>query len=212
MNATHIQGAMNAIGELMVQERDYLVKLDQLNGDGDLGISMSNGFSAVADKLTELPSDDIGKVLAICSSTLNENAPSTLGTILSLFLMGMAKRTRGHIEIDLPQLIMAMESGLSLVEERAKSKVGEKTILDALVPAVNALSCAAAHESWFEALKSAKNAAADGAESTKNMVACHGRAAYYGEKSLGFIDGGAVVGQLIFDALFKYCCTLQSEK
>ena len=86
--------------------------------------------------------------------------------------------------------------------EKAGSKPGERTILDSLCPAVNACEKTIAEGGTLEmALKNAARAAADGAEATKQMKPVHGRAAYYGEKSLGHLDGGAVVGQLVFEAL-----------
>jgi dihydroxyacetone kinase len=88
--------------------------------------------------------------------------------------------------------------------EKAGSKPGEKTILDALCPALSALQANSATEDSRKAFEAAAQAAAQGSESTRQMLSKHGRAAYYGEKSIGVLDGGSVVGRLIFEAIYSY--------
>jgi dihydroxyacetone kinase len=93
-----------------------------------------------------------------------------------------------------------MEAGIASIMEKAKSKPGEKTVLDALCPGIEALKRHAGDDprtAWTEAAR----AAAAGSESTRNMRSVHGRAAYYGDKSIGILDGGSVVGKLIFEAI-----------
>lgn len=130
----------------------------------------------------------------------NEAAPSSLGTIISFAFMGMAKSLKGKTEATLPEFAEAVMSGVEKIMEKAGSKPGEKTILDAIYPAA---VCLKEHESesFGEALKAAAEKAAQGSESTKKMKSVHGRAAYYAEQSLGILDGGSVVGKLIFEAL-----------
>lgn len=130
----------------------------------------------------------------------NEAAPSSLGTIISLWLMGMARSLKGKEEADLPLFGGAMKAGLEKVMEKAGSKPGEKTILDAVCPAVDAFIDHADQEAKA-AFQAAAGAAAAGAEATADMMAVHGRAAYFGEKSIGLVDGGAVVGKLIFESV-----------
>ena len=95
----------------------------------------------------------------------------------------------------------AMESGMAQVMEKTKSKPGEKTSLDSVAPAVAALKTAADGASCAQAFQAASEAAAAGSEATRNMLSLHGRAAYYGDKSIGVIDGGSVVGRLIFESI-----------
>lgn len=202
MDYSDLKGAVAAIAAAMAKNKDYLVELDQQNGDGDLGITMSEGYGAVASWLAANDEPDLGKALMRCSAIFNEKAPSTLGTITSFFLMGMAKSLKGKAEADAAELAAAMEAGLALVQEKAKSKPGEKTILDSVAPAVAALGAkAAAGEGWAPCLAAAAKAAAEGAEATRGMRSVHGRAAYYGDKSVGVIDGGSVVGRLVFETL-----------
>ena len=112
----------------------------------------------------------------------------------------MAKSLKGKTEATLPEFAEAVMSGVEKIMEKAGSKPGEKTILDAIYPAA---VCLKEHESesFGEALKAAAEKAAQGSESTKEMKSVHGRAAYYAEQSIGILDGGSVVGKLIFEAL-----------
>ena len=102
MNAQSLAGALLSISRIMTENRDYLVELDQQNGDGDLGVSMAAGFKAVSDYLAAASADgssdgekDLGKLFMKSSGVFNEAAPSSLGTIFSIGLMGMAKVLKG---------------------------------------------------------------------------------------------------------------------
>lgn len=201
MNAESLKKAVASISEVMAQNKDYLVELDAQNGDGDLGISMSGGYAAVSAWLATADETDLGKLMMKCSGIFNESAPSSLGTITSIGMMGMAKALKGKTEADLGELAAAMDAGLAAIMEKAKSKPGEKTILDALHPAIEALKEKAAAGDSKAAFAAAAQAAATGSENTKNMRSVHGRAAYYGDKSIGMLDGGSVVGKLIFEGV-----------
>lgn len=200
MNANDLKAAMAAIAAKMKRERQYLIELDQRNGDGDLGISMDEGFNAASRAIDASAESDLGRLLICASKAFNEAAPSSLGTIMSLQMMGMARTLKGHESADAALLGEALKAGLAKVMEKAGSKPGEKTILDALVPAAEAL-CEHAAEGFDSALRAAADAAAKGSESTAGMPAVHGRAAYYGDKAIGLIDGGSIVGRMIFETL-----------
>lgn len=196
MNAEDFKNAFGRILTVIEKNEEYLIELDQKNGDGDLGLSMRSGFNTVNTALRSSDCDDLGRLMMIAATVLNENAPSSLGTILSLGMTGMARSLKGKRDVSTGELGEAMKSGLEVIMARAGSKPGEKTILDSLCPAVDELL--AGDE---QAFSRAAEKAALGSEKTKDMVACHGRAAYYAEKSLGVLDGGSVVGKLIFEAL-----------
>ena len=204
MNVQNLKDAFGHISAIMTENKDYLVELDSRNGDGDLGISMSSGYQAVRNYLETTEETDLGKLLMQCSSVFNESAPSSLGTITAFGMMGMAKALRKKTECTLVELAEAMEAGIQMIMDKAKSKPGEKTILDSLYPAVEALK-AHADEDAKTAFAAAAKAAAEGSESTKQMRSVHGRAAYYGDKSIGMLDGGSVVGKLLFEGILNYC-------
>lgn len=199
MRVTELKSAICEISTVMEANKDHLTFLDQQIGDGDLGISMSNGFRSVCDYLNLHSVTHLGKALRDCGEVFNERAPSSLGTIIAFFFLGMSKSLRGKEECTFEELTEAMENGLVNVMDKAGSKPGEKTILDSLFPGIMALK-----ENVNDpktAFKIAAIAAKNGSEKTKDMKAVWGRAAYYGDKSIGILDGGSVVGALIFQAL-----------
>ena len=197
---SEIKKGISSIAKEMTDNRDYLVELDQRNGDGDLGISMSEGFNALVEVLNMTEETDLGKVFRDLSKTFNESAPSSLGTILSFGLMGIAKELKGKTEVSRQEFSVALEKGLDNILDKTGSKVGEKTIIDSLSPGIESLLSSGSEEDKA-AFQNAYEASKAGAEKTKEMMAVHGRAAYYGEKSLGLVDGGAVVGTLIFKGM-----------
>lgn len=203
MNKEQLAGAFGAIAQTMAQNKAYLTQLDARFGDGDLGISMSTGFAALSQSLGATAESDLGLLLLSGAQALNGAAPSTLGTILSFWLMGMAKPLKGRTEAGFPAVAGAMEAGVRFMMQKAGAQPGEKTIVDAVLP--GALACVEqANAGPVQALTAAAAAAQAGAERTKALPAKHGRAAYYGEKSLGHMDGGAAAGALLFAALRDY--------
>ncbi len=199
MNRETLREGISAISRIMNENEGYLIELDARFGDGDLGISMKQGFKRVKEYMDKAEEKDLGKLLRYCSTEFNEAAPSTLGTIISFGLMGMAKYLKGKEETELKETAKAMQAGLQMIMDKAKSKPGDKTILDSLYPAAEALLKYAKEDviAWDKAYE----AAYAGMESTKNMKGLHGRIAYYGEKTIGEVDGGATVGMLMFKAL-----------
>ncbi len=203
MNAATLRKAVAAISAVMNENRMYLIELDQQNGDGDLGISMSDGFAAVSAWLEGAEESDLGKLLMKCGLLFNEAAPSTLGTILSFGFLGMGKTLKGVSEADFGQFTEAFAAGVESIMARAGARPGEKTILDALVPAAEALK--GRRNDPAAAVREAAKAAADGSEATRAMRAVHGRAAYYGDRSVGVLDGGSAAGKLILEGIARCC-------
>ncbi|MDR2649265.1 MAG: dihydroxyacetone kinase subunit L [Clostridiales bacterium] len=202
MNAGDIKRGFKAIAEAMDLNYDLLTRLDSEAGDGDLGVSMKRGFSAVSEAAGRNDSPDVGRLLASAAATLNEASPSTLGTIISTGLLACGKALRGKTEVEPPEAAEALATGLDAIMKRSGAKPGEKTILDSLIPAQRALASAAREGlNGADALRLASEAASAGCEHTKGMKAVHGRAAYYTEASVGRQDGGATVGKIIFSCL-----------
>lgn len=204
MDSMGLLNIVKSISNLMDENKDYLIELDAQNGDGDLGISMSNGFKALVSFLEDnKETDDMGKVFMKMSSAFNEASPSSLGTILSFGMMGMAKSLKGKTQIELIDIAQAFENGIKTIMDKANSKLGEKTILDSLYYGAETLKNNS-NLSPKEAFEKAFKSASEGSDNTKNMKAVHGRASYYGDKSLGILDGGSVVGKLIFEGIYNY--------
>lgn len=200
MNTKQLQSCFEAISCKISDNKNYLISLDQQNGDGDLGISMDDGFHAAVEFLRNNTSEDLGMTLNKVANIFNEAAPSSLGTIIAFVMKGMAKNLKGKTEANCEEMGKAIIAGLDNVSGKAGSKEGEKTILDSMYPGARALS-ENAGDGNTKAIDMAAAAALVGSENTKNMKAVWGRAAYFGEKSIGILDGGSVVGRLIFEAI-----------
>lgn len=191
----------DAISKKMSENRMHLISIDQQIGDGDLGISMDNGFKAAADMCcANADTADIGKLLFLAGKSFNEAAPSSLGTIVSMLLIDAAKQLKGTEVIALADFGNIMHKSMNAIMGKLDSRLGEKTFFDSVVPAAKAL-CEEGVVSDKQRLKNAAEAARNGVESTRDMVAQHGRAAYFGEKTLGSIDGGAEAGRIIFETI-----------
>lgn len=196
-SASTLKRIMVVAARLMAENRDRLIELDQAAGDGDLGVSMQAGFQAISNMASGMEEKDCGKMLMKLGMELNEAAPSSLGTILSIFFMGGGKALKGKETLTIADLHTLFARGLDSVMARAGSKPGERTILDSLHPASEAM---AAESDLTAGLQRALAAAVAGAEATKEMRAVHGRAAYRADQLLGSPDGGAIVGVLLVQA------------
>lgn len=180
----------------MEENKEYLISLDQKFGDGDLGLSMVQGFTGVKEYLKTNNEKDLGLLFRNISTVFNESAPSSLGTIISFFFMGMAKKLKGNESFTRELFADALKSGLDNLKAKTNAVVGQKTIVDSLEPAIEEFLKT---KDYKKSLEAAKN----GMEKTKDMMAVYGRAAYHKENTLGHIDGGSYVGYLIFEALYE---------
>jgi dihydroxyacetone kinase-like protein len=182
--------------QLFNDNRDYLVELDARMGDGDLGLTMSKAFTAVYDELRETAETDVGKILMKAGMLMAKAAPSTMGTLMGTGFMRGGKAVSGKAELttgDLSEFFQAFVTGIM---ERGKAKPGDKTIIDSLKPAADTLMKLKG-EDVVSALQEALRSSQKGLESTKDMVAQHGRMAYYKEQSKGQEDPGATAGVIL---------------
>ncbi len=194
-------GLLKKISEIMAEHKDYLIDLDSVVGDGDLGLTMSDGFAAAYEAVHGTGETDSGKVLYNAGKAMSIAVPSTMGTLMASGLMQAGKRLRGNTQPGLAEFVELFDGYAEGVMGLGKAKVGDKTFLDGMVPAVEALKAAsAAGKSLKEAADDAKAAAEKGFENTTTMIAVHGRAATRGEASRSLKDPGAAVAMLIMDA------------
>lgn len=186
------------------EQKTYLIELDGAMGDGDLGLTMCAGFRAVYEEIDRIEEEDMGKLMMKLGMKMNQTVPSTMGTLISTCFIKAAPPAKGKTELCLADLAAMGQSAVQGVMERGKSKVGDKTMLDALAPAADALQAASrVGKTLKQAQDDAYRAAADGAEKTKSMQSMHGRAAYYREKSIGRPDPGATAIKFIFQGIAK---------
>ena len=194
-------GFLKKVSEIMAENRDYLIDLDSVVGDGDLGLTMSDGFAAAYEAVSGTGEADSGKLLYTAGKAMSIAVPSTMGTLMASGLMQAGKRLRGKTKTGILESVDLFEGYAEGVAALGKAKVGEKTFLDGMAPAVEALKAAKeAGKDLKAAAADAKAAAAKGFENTTTMVAVHGRAATRGEASRSLKDPGAAVAVLIMDA------------
>lgn len=183
-------------------EKDYLTQLDNEIGDGDHGINLARGFEAVEKKLPSLAGGDIGALLKGVGMQLVSTVGGASGPIYGTAFMKAGMACKGLTELDGPAFIKAMEAAVDGIKMRGKATEGEKTMLDALCPALKVMQDeVAAGKSLKEALQDAAAAAEKGVEYTKTIIATKGRASYLGERSLGHQDPGATSSLYLLQVL-----------
>jgi phosphoenolpyruvate---glycerone phosphotransferase subunit DhaL len=189
--------------EVMASNKDRLIELDGVMGDGDLGLTMASAFSAASDGISEEP--DLGKVFTKAGMAMVRTAPSTMGTLMGTGFMRGGKAVKEQTELGLEDMARFWRAFVEGLEERGKAKPGDKTIIDSLDPAASALEKAAsAGISLNEGFADALLAAEEGMNNTRTMVAQFGRMAYNQEKSKTLIDPGSVVGYLLIKTFADY--------
>ncbi len=184
---------------LVHQNKGYLTELDAAIGDADHGSNMDRGTTVMADQLgDEAP----GALLKKAGMSLVSSVGGASGPLYGTLLMRMGASLGDADSVDLQQLTTGLRAGVDGLAARGKSTTGEKTMLDALVPACDALEAAVAEgASAPEALTRAAQAAREGRESTVDMVATKGRASYLGERARGHQDPGATSATYLVEAL-----------
>ena len=181
----------------VIDSSDRLCEADRDLGDGDHGVTMARAFAAARDALRAAPPSPGGD-LAILGAKLM-GAGGTAGIVFGTWF-STAGRAIGSKELDAPLLAKAMTEATEAVRSRGKASPGDKTMLDALLPAVEALH-AFANAGVGVALDKAALSAAQGAEATRDMVARVGKAKTMGERAKGFVDPGALSVMIIFEGL-----------
>lgn len=184
---------------LYAEKKDYLTGLDAAIGDADHGANMARGFGAAADKLPELQGQDIGAVFKAVAMTLISTVGGASGPLYGSFFLQAAGPAAGRQELSAAELGACLEAGVKAVMARGKAVPGDKTMVDALVPAVEAYRDAA--DSLSGALRQAVGAARIGAEATIPLQARKGRASYLGERSIGHLDPGAASSVYLLETL-----------
>ena len=183
-------------------EKDYLTQLDNEIGDGDHGINLARGFEAVEKKLPSLAGGDIGALLKGVGMQLVSTVGGASGPPYGTAFMKAGMACKGLTELDGPAFVKAMEAAVDGIKMRGKATEGEKTMLDALCPALKVMQDeVAAGKSLKEALQDAAAAAEKGVEYTKTIIATKGRASYLGERSLGHQDPGATSSLYLLQVL-----------
>jgi dihydroxyacetone kinase len=182
------------------RSRDELRDLDAAIGDGDLGITVGDGADAVRAGLLETGDDvTISGVLRSCAKSFAAANPSTMSALVAAALLSAAKALGDVEQIDRATALTMLSTAASAVQSRGGADLGDKTILDAMLPSVDALIGAGGSDR--EALRAMIEAAKTGVQSTTGVPSQRGRAAWVGERTIGHADGGATAYLRLLEAL-----------
>jgi dihydroxyacetone kinase-like protein len=184
------------------EQAAYLTELDSAIGDADHGVNMDRGFTAVMAKLPNVAEADVGSVLKAVGATLVSTVGGASGPLYGTAFLRAGMALAGKQELEVEDVVLALSAAVEGVMARGKAQRGEKTMLDALGPALDAFQTqAAAGAPLKEALRVAADAAEAGMRATIPLLATKGRASYLGERSIGHQDPGATSSALLLRAM-----------
>ncbi len=199
---------INTMADIIIENEVPFCEMDSAAGDGDFGMSLAKGFKQLKKEWDELDFDDIGAFLKSCSMVIMEHCGGASGPIWGSAFRAAARAAGDAEEIgvaELAEMLQAAVAGIQKTGERSFGRgavVGDKTLIDALVPAADSLSASAeAGEDLLPAMRKAADAAVAGAESTKLISAKMGRAGTVGDRSIGYPDAGAYGLGVIFTGI-----------
>lgn len=180
------------------ENKQYLTELDAAIGDADHGANMDRGFQAVMGKMPELADKDIGTIFKTVGMTLLSTVGGAGGPLYGTLFLQAGMKTAGKMELNLEDLVTTFDAAVSGVVMRGKAELGDKTMVDALTPALNALKQASEENQPLEAaMLRCAEAGREGMEATIPLVARKGRASYLGARSAGHQDPGATSSYLL---------------
>jgi phosphoenolpyruvate---glycerone phosphotransferase subunit DhaL len=182
----------------VAENREYLTQLDSAIGDADHGTNIDRGMKAAVGKIEGMEGGDIGSLLKTVGMTLVSTVGGAGGPLYGTLFMQMGTATAGKSELEPEDWAGALDAAVEGVQMRGKAEVGDKTMIDALVPARDSFRAALADGASFaEALSKSAEGAEEGMRATIPLVARKGRASYLGERSAGHQDPGATSSQLL---------------
>ncbi|CAN5627378.1 dihydroxyacetone kinase subunit DhaL [soil metagenome] len=190
---------IKTMAEAMEENKKHLTKLDSEIGDGDHGNNMHRGFQAALERLEGTDAETPANVLKAVSSALISKVGGAAGPLYGTAFLRASSALPDKEDVSAEDVAEALEAALGGIKQRGKAELEDKTIVDALEPAVGAAKEATAG-SVAEVLRAAADAAEQGVEATKDLVARKGRASYLGERAVGYQDPGATSTHLLLDA------------
>jgi phosphoenolpyruvate---glycerone phosphotransferase subunit DhaL len=196
------QMTVKVIAQTAVDNETYFCELDAVVGDGDFGYSLARGFEIVLSDFDELEYDDAGGLLKKTALVLTKRIGGTSGPIWGTAFLRAGGSLAGNPDPSGADVVAALRASIEGIKQRGNADLGEKTLLDALVPAVDELE-QALQEGADDALQRAAAKARESAEATKGMLAQRGRASYTGERSRDSADAGAIGIAVMLEAVSK---------
>ncbi len=202
IDAKAVVGAFERVCNALLAQSEYLTGLDQAVGDGDLGINLGRIANALLTYVQTADASDLGKLIMAAGMETNKAAPSTMGTLLATALMRAGKEVKGFVELKPEDMAAMLHSAALGMQERGKANLGDKTILDALIPASDALTSSInGGDPLMLAGKKMLNAAIEGRDRVTAQRSKVGRASWVGERTEGKIDPGCETLVVILRAI-----------
>jgi dihydroxyacetone kinase phosphoprotein-dependent L subunit len=202
IRADQFRDMLNSVCDSLIKNEELLCQLDSVVGDGDHGLTVSRGFSAVKRALAEAGETGVSAQLELAGNTLAETMGGVIGPIFGGIFSGMAEAPLRDGAVDTAVMAAMLAAGLENAALIGGAKPGDRTLIDGLAPAAAAAKEeAAAGTPLSAALEKIADAARAGAEATKDMIAKRGRAKFLQEKSKGYQDAGATSLYLALDAM-----------
>ena len=190
------------ISETILANETYFGELDAVVGDGDFGYSLARGFEIVVDQWDGFDRTDPGVFLQKVAMTISSRIGGTSGPIWGTAFLRTGAQLKGSETFEGEDLVRALRAAVEGIKTRGQAELGEKTLLDSLVPAIDTLEAELAKSSSrSEIVKAMAVTAREAAEATASMQAMRGRAAYTGERSIGSVDAGATAIAVLLEAL-----------
>ncbi|WP_276353824.1 dihydroxyacetone kinase subunit DhaL [Cohnella caldifontis] len=205
LTVTQFAGVLNRIADRISERKEYLCELDRHIGDGDHGVSMDIGWSAIRQKLRELESErDLGALLQAVSLAFLNAVGASVGPLYgTAFLRGSAV-AKGKSELSDEELAEFWIAAIGGIRQRGKAEPGDKTMIDAWAPIASSLEASLADdEPWDSAWDKAVRAGERGMNATKDLVSRKGRSGRLGDRSVGHVDPGAASAWLIFSTFVQ---------
>ena len=192
---------IQSIKDTIDRHADEIAQLDQAIGDGDHLINLQRGIEALLKNIDEIEQMELAAALSKIGMTLMSTMGGASGSLFGSMFVTMGKQAKDK-SVDFASMADIFQAGVDSVKARGKADIGEKTMLDTLIPAAASLQKSMMnHEVLPVALEQMKKAAIEGMESTKEMLATKGRASFLGERARGHIDAGARTSQLMLCAI-----------
>ena len=189
---------INALQKIYNDNKEYLTELDSAIGDADHGINMDRGFTAVKAELAKTPPQDISVALKTTAMTLIRTVGGASGPLYGTFFLRASNACTGKTDLQASDVVALFEAGLEGIVQRGKAQPGDKTMVDALLPAINVMKQSLKDGADLKQILQQGVAAAEkGMEATIPLQARKGRASYLGERSIGHQDPGATSSYLL---------------
>ena len=205
LELNEVAAMFKEVAQSIINHVDLLTKADQAIGDGDHGIGMQRGFEAVITEIDSGDFDTLGALMKKVGFALMNSSGGASGAIFGSLFLGAGRGLGDETRMSAGEFSIMLNSGMEAVQKRGKAEPGDKTMIDALAPAAET---ALDLSTLAEGIQAIADAARDGMEKTKEMVASFGRAKSLGERAIGNPDPGAISMHLILQAMADYMADL----